>query len=227
MTSAVGLDVLTIGETMGALRAAGPIRLGPAMTLSAAGAESTVAIGLARLGHRAGWVGRVGDDGVGELVLRTLRAEGVDVTYARVDPDGRPTGLMTREHRLGNLIRVDYHRAGSAGSALEPGDVLAALDCGARVLHLTGITPALGPSAAETVLVAARRARELGVTVSFDVNYRSRLWSPERAREVLLPLAELADVLVASSDELHLVAPTTGVLGAAKWSSREAATEPA
>ncbi|MEY9863361.1 2-dehydro-3-deoxygluconokinase [Catenulispora sp. GAS73] len=209
MTSAAGVDFLTIGETMGALRAAGPIRLGSAMTLSAAGAESTVAIGLVRLGHRAGWVGRVGDDGVGELVLRTLRAEGVDVTYARVDPNGRPTGLMTREHRVGSLIRVDYHRAGSAGSALEPGDVLAALEGGTRVLHLTGITPALSPSAAETVLVAARRARELGVTVSFDVNYRSRLWSPERAREVLLPLAELADVLIASSDELHLVAPTS------------------
>jgi 2-dehydro-3-deoxygluconokinase len=206
MTSPSGLDVLTIGETMGALRATGPIRLGSAMTLSAAGAESTVAIGLVRLGHRAGWVGRVGDDEMGELVLRTLRAEGVDLTYARVDPDGRPTGLMTREHRVGSVIRVSYHRAGSAGSAIEPGDVLAALDGGTRVLHLTGITPALSLSAAEAVLAAARRARDLGVIVSFDVNYRSRLWSAERARDVLLPLAELADVLIASSDELHLVA---------------------
>ena len=202
-----GLDLLTVGETMAALRATGPIRLGSAMTLSAAGAESTVAIGAARLGHRAGWVGRVGDDETGELILRTLRAEGVDVAHARVDPGGRPTGLMLREHRIGSLIRVTYHRAGSAGSALEAGDVLPALEDGARVLHLTGITPALSASAAEAVLAAARRARELGVTVSLDVNYRSRLWAPERAREVLLPLAGLADVLIASSDELHLVSP--------------------
>ncbi|ACU73876.1 PfkB domain protein [Catenulispora acidiphila DSM 44928] len=207
MTAPSCLDVLTIGETMAALRADGAIRLGSAMTLSPAGAESTVAIGLARLGHRAGWVGRVGADEFGELILRTLRAEGVDLTHARVDPDGRPTGVMAREHRVGSLIRVSYHRSGSAGSALEPGDVLPALEGGARILHLTGITPALSPSAAEAVRAAARRARELGVRVSFDVNYRSRLWSPERARDVLLPLAELADVLIASSDELHLVSP--------------------
>jgi 2-dehydro-3-deoxygluconokinase len=207
MTPPTGLDVLTMGETMAALRATGPIRLGSAMTPSAAGAESTVAIGLARLGHRAGWVGRVGDDEFGELVLRTLRAEGVDLSHARVDPDGRPTGLMAREHRVGSLIRVNYHRTGSAGSALEPGDVLPALDDGPRVLHLTGITPALSPSAAQAVQAAARRAHDVGVTVSFDVNYRSRLWPARRAREILLPLAELADVLIASSDELHLVSP--------------------
>lgn len=201
------VDVLTVGETMGALRAGGAIRLGAPMTLSPAGAESTVAIGLARLGHRAGWVGRVGADEVGELIVRTLRAEAVDLAHVRVDPDGRPTGLMTREHRVGGIVRVDYHRAGSAGSALRAVDVLDALEVAPRVLHLTGVTPALSASAAEAVLAAALRAHDLGVVISFDVNYRARLWSPERARAVLLPLAELAEVLIASSDELHLVAP--------------------
>ncbi|GAA1214758.1 sugar kinase [Kitasatospora nipponensis] len=203
--SGAGPEAVTVGETMAALRATGPIRLGAPMRLSVAGAEANVAIGLARLGHRAGWVGRVGDDEFGALVLRTLRAEQVDVSHARVDGDGRPTGLLAREDRIADLAQVAYYRAGSAGSALRTADVLPALNPGVRVLHLTGITPALSPGAAEAVRTAAARARELGITVCLDVNYRARLWSPARARTALLPLARLADVLVASADELHLV----------------------
>ncbi|MEY9926313.1 2-dehydro-3-deoxygluconokinase [Catenulispora sp. GP43] len=198
-------DVVTIGETMAALRATGPVRLGAPMNLSVAGAESTVAIGLARLGHRSCWIGRVGDDEFGALVLRTLLAEGVDVSHAHIDGEGRPTGLLARERRIGGLIQVSYYRGGSAGSALCPEDVLPALSPGVRLLHLTGITPALSPTCAEAALAAAREARELGITVSLDVNYRSRLWSAQRARETLLPLTRLADILIASADELHLV----------------------
>ncbi|MDH6133695.1 2-dehydro-3-deoxygluconokinase [Kitasatospora sp. MAA4] len=205
MTGTPPLDVVTVGETMAALRATGPVRLGAPMQLSVAGAEANVAIGLARLGHRAGWVGRVGDDEFGALVLRTLRAEQVDVSHARLDPDGRPTGLLAREDRIADLVSVAYYRTGSAGSALRASDVLPALNPGVRVLHLTGITPALSADAAEAVRAAAARARELGITVCLDVNYRARLWSPAAARTALLPLARLADVLVASADELHLV----------------------
>ncbi|MDH6578436.1 sugar kinase [Kitasatospora sp. MAP5-34] len=206
MTGLAPLDVVTVGETMAALRATGPVRLGAPMQLSVAGAEANVAIGLARLGHRAGWVGRVGDDEFGALVLRTLRAEQVDVGHARLDADGRPTGLLAREDRIADLVSVSYYRAGSAGSALRAADVLPALGHGVRILHLTGITPALSAGAAEAVHAAAARAGELGITVCLDVNYRARLWSPAEARTVLLPLARTADVLVASADELHLVA---------------------
>ncbi|MEW1863785.1 sugar kinase [Streptomyces sp. NPDC088194] len=211
MTATGGPEVVTIGETMAALRATGPIRLGPAMELSVAGAESNVAIGLARLGHRVGWVGRVGDDAFGTLVLRTLRAEEVDVTHARVDTDGRATGLLVREDSIGDLAKVAYYRAGSAGSAIRPEEVLPALRPGLRVLHLTGITPALGPSAAEAVAAATTRAGELGALVCLDVNYRAGLWNPERARRLLLPLARTADLLVASADELHLVSDDPGL----------------
>ncbi|MEE1805263.1 sugar kinase [Streptomyces sp. BE133] len=198
-------DVVTVGETMAALRATGPIKLGRPMELSVAGAESNVAIGLARLGHDASWVGAVGDDEFGVLVLRTLRAEQVDVSHARTDTEGRPTGVLVREDGIGDLARVRYYRAGSAGAALRPADVLTALRPGVRILHLTGITPALGASAAETVLAAAERARELGATVCLDVNYRARLWSTEQARQTLRPLARRCDILIASADELHLV----------------------
>lgn len=213
MSDVAAPQVVTVGETMAALRSAGLLRLGGAMHLSIAGAESNVAIGLARLGHSVRWVGRVGSDEVGALVLRTLRAENVDVGHVGVDRAGRPTGLLLFESRAGDLMRASYYRRGSAGSALVADDILPALAGGTRVLHLTGITPALGASAAEAVRAATARARELGITVCLDVNYRSRLWSQADARQVLSPLARSADVLVASADELPLVCedPALGV----------------
>ncbi|WP_226966577.1 carbohydrate kinase family protein [Streptomyces phaeolivaceus] len=97
---------------------------------------------------------------------------------------------------------MHYYRAGSAGSALALADVLPALASGARVLHLTGITPALGPSAAEAVLAAATTAREAGITVCLDANHRSRLWTADEARTALRPLLAHIDLLIASEDEL-------------------------
>ncbi|MFC6083506.1 sugar kinase [Sphaerisporangium aureirubrum] len=196
------MDVATFGEAMAAVRADGPVRLGGTARLSVAGAESNVAIGLARLGHRAGWTGLVGDDETGELVLRTLRAEGVDVTHARVGTGG-PTGLMLLEQRAGELTRVIYHRAGSAASFLTAADVLPALDPPPRLLHVTGITPALGPGPAEAVRTAVRS----GVRVCLDVNHRSRLWDRARAAATLRPLVPYLAVVVASEDELDLIGP--------------------
>ncbi|WP_245657740.1 sugar kinase [Herbidospora mongoliensis] len=202
------MSVVTFGETMAALRAADPIRLGGTMRLSIAGAESNVAIGLARLGHRVSWAGLVGDDETGELVLRTLRAEGVDLAHARSDGRG-PTGLILFERRVGELTRVIYHRAGSAASFLSPADVLPALDPPPRLLHVTGITPALGPGPAEAVRSAVRTAATSGVRVCLDVNYRARLWDRAVAAETLRPLASSVSVVIASDDELELIAPAT------------------
>jgi 2-dehydro-3-deoxygluconokinase len=201
------LDVLTLGETMAALRGDGPLRLGGSMALSVAGAESNVAIGLARLGHRVRWAGVVGDDELGRLVLRTLRAEGVDVRTVRVDP-GAPTGLLLQERRVADVVRVHYYRSGSAGAGLAAGDVAGALRSGPapRIVHVTGITPALGPGPRAAVEWAVERARELSATVSLDVNHRARLWDGERAAAVLGPLMPHVDILVASEDELPLVA---------------------
>ncbi|MEU2774075.1 sugar kinase [Streptomyces sp. NPDC007162] len=175
-----------------------------------AGAESNVAIGLARLWHRVRWAGRVGADELGALVLRTLRAEGVDIGHAVTDGTGRPAGLLLTGPRLGTLTRVSYYRAGSAGSAVSPADVLPALAPGTGVLHLTGITPALSGSAAEAALAAAATARGAGITVCLDVNHRSRLWTADRARAALRPLLALTDLLVASEDELPLVLERPG-----------------
>ncbi|HEX4254028.1 MAG TPA: sugar kinase [Streptosporangiaceae bacterium] len=198
------IEALTFGEVMAVLRGPGPFRLGGQLSLSVAGAEGNVAIGLARLGHQVAWAGRVGADELGELVVRTLRAEGADVSSVVVDPS-RPTGLMLAERRIGDLVRVSYYRSGSAGSQLGPADVLPALVPGVRLLHVTGITLALSFAAREAVAEAVARAHEIGATVSVDVNYRARLWSNEQARAALRPVIAAAGIVIASPDELALV----------------------
>jgi 2-dehydro-3-deoxygluconokinase len=204
-----GLDVVTLGETMLSLRTGTPLRLGGTLQMTMAGAESNVAIGLARLGHTVRWGGRVGQDEVGEYLLRTLRAESVLVDTVAVDPD-RATGLMLAERRINDLSRVNYYRTDSAGSALCPADAAACLATPPRLLHLTGVTPALSPSAAAAAMEAVRLARAAGALVSFDVNYRSKLWSTDAARTTLSALAHSADIVIASDDELAFIVNDAG-----------------
>jgi 2-dehydro-3-deoxygluconokinase len=181
----------------------GLLRHAHTMRLSVGGAESNVAIGLARLGKRATWVGRVGDDELGALVRRTLAAEGVE-GRVRVDP-AAPTGLMVKYRRTGTTTQVLYYRKGSAGSRLDRTDVDPDLIRSARVLHLTGITPALSDSARGAVEYAVEIAREAGVLVSLDLNYRSQLWSPAEAGSVLAVLAAHADLVFATEPEAQLL----------------------
>lgn len=200
------LGVLTFGETMASMRCPGPLRIGSSLRLSVAGAESNVAIGLARLGHRVRWMGVVGNDPLGLVIVRALRAEGVEVS-ARTDLEA-PTGIVVFEERLADVTRVLYRRSGSAGSRLEPADVDAAFaDALPELVHLTGVTPALGEGPRRAVARAAALARRGGTTVCFNVNYRAMLWSEREAAEVISPLASSADIVVATRSELGLVVP--------------------
>lgn len=198
--------VLTFGETMGAIRSQGQLGIGPAPALSIAGAESNVAIGLARLGHRSTWVSALGADAMGDLVVRTLAGERVDVSQVR-RVSGRPTGLLVSGQRPMGRARVDYHRAGSAFTSVTADDITTALATEPAIVHLTGITPALGPGPAAAVTAAIAQARDHGVLVSFDVNFRSRLWGDvDAARRTLTELAHAADVVFGGLEELALVA---------------------
>jgi 2-dehydro-3-deoxygluconokinase len=199
-----GVDLLTFGESMVSLRSAGPLSAGGSLAMHVAGAESNVAVGVARLGHSVSWAGVIGADPHGEYILRQLRSEGIHVRH-RVDAV-RSTGVMFLEQRTADLTRAFYYRTGSAGSTLSRDDVDLALNAGPRILHLTGITAALSAEARAAFGYAAERAAAEGVLVSLDVNYRSRLWTRDEARAVLAPLARHADILVASDDELDLVA---------------------
>lgn len=202
-----GAGLVTCGEAMACLAAPepAPLRIGGSLRLTIAGAESNVAIGVARLGHPTAWIGRVGEDELGELVLRTLRAEGVDVRAARRD-GAAPTGLMVKERRLGLLTRVHYYRAGSAGARLSPADVDDALVAGAGLVHVTGITPALGIGAADAVEALLAAAHRHGVATIVDVNHRERLWpSREAAATALGRLARAGDHVMLGARELALL----------------------
>ncbi|WP_237393736.1 sugar kinase [Pseudarthrobacter sp. ATCC 49987] len=201
-------DLLTFGESMVSLRSAGPLSAGGSLGMHVAGAESNVAVGVARLGHRVGWAGVLGADPHGEFILRQLRSEGIAVHHR--EDAGRGTGVMFLEQRTADVTRAFYYRAGSAGSTLSRDDVDAAFRDGARVLHLTGITAALSQEARRAVEYAAARAAGEGLEVSLDVNYRGKLWSRDEARAVLTPLARYASILIASDDELGLVASGGG-----------------
>ncbi|WP_045732137.1 sugar kinase [Pseudarthrobacter chlorophenolicus] len=205
------VDLLTFGESMVSLRSSGPLASGGSLDMHVAGAESNVAIGVSRLGHRAAWAGVVGADPHGEFILKRLRGEGVRLHH-RVHPD-RNTGVMFLEHRTADVSRAFYYRAGSAGSTISRDQVDEALDAGARVLHLTGITPALSPDARQAMEHAATRGAREGLVVSLDVNYRSKLWTRDQARAVLAPLARHATILVASDDELDLALPAPSAAG--------------
>ncbi|TKG58805.1 sugar kinase [Prauserella endophytica] len=212
--------LVTFGETMalftpptvGRLRHAGSLMLG------IGGAESNVAIGVARLGLPAAWFGRVGADELGETVLTRIRGEGVDVDAAVRDSEV-PTSLMIKERPQPGIARVTYYRQGGPGARLRPSDVDESVLRGAQILHLTGITPALSDSACETVRASVELARTLGVLVSLDVNYRAALWPAERATPVLRELVRHCDVLFAGDDEAELL----GVTGAPEVQARRLA----
>ncbi|MET7460761.1 sugar kinase [Nonomuraea sp. NPDC005501] len=199
-------DLVTFGETMAlfAARRTGPLRFARDFDLGVGGAESNVAIGVSRLGHRAAWVGRVGADEFGDLIRSTLLGEGVDAR-AITDP-GAPTGLMIKGRRTAELVDVRYYRSASAGSRLSPGDLDPDLVAGARVLHVSAITPALSGSAREAVRHAMALARSAGALVSLDVNYRAALWSPAEAGAWLRETVADVDVLFATGPEGRLIA---------------------
>lgn len=200
-----GGGLITFGETMGLLTALdiGPLESSRGFRYGIGGAESNVAIGVARLGGSATWFGRLGTDATGMMIERRLRAD--NVTALAIHDDQRPTGLMIKHHRFAHAAHIDYHRAGSAASALSPSDIPAAAIRHASVLHVTGITPALSTSAADTVFAAVELARDAGTLISVDVNYRSKLWSPDAAAPVLRRLVAQSDIVFAGSEEAGLV----------------------
>ncbi len=206
--------LVTAGETMGLLVQATPgvARNGEPMSFGIGGSESNVAIGVRRLGVPATWIGRIGDDPAGALILRELRAERVE-TVAAVDP--APTGLMIRWRPAAQRGRVEYYRRDSAGSHLCAADIPDEVVAGAAAFHASGITLALGSGPAAAVAHAVAVAREAGVPVSFDFNFRRALWDEEAAAPALTAAAAQADVVFAGMDEAAIVTGTTDPLDAA------------
>ncbi|MEZ3163609.1 bifunctional 2-dehydro-3-deoxygluconokinase/2-dehydro-3-deoxygalactonokinase [Halorubrum sp. RMP-47] len=191
-------DLVTFGETM--LRLSPPrgerLETTRELAVQAGGAESNVAVGASRLGVDAAWLSKLPNSPLGRRVTSELRSHGVSPGVAWTDPAESRVGTYYLEH--GGVPRgtnVIYDRADAAITTAEPDELPVETLTGARWFHTTGITPALSPTAAATTTALLRRAGGAGVTRSFDLNYRSKLWDPAEARDAYAALFEHVDVL--------------------------------
>ena len=201
------MDVVTFGEAMVRYTPPGFQRLEQARSLDVyvGGAELNVAAGAARLGLATRWVSRLTDNALGRMIAGRAREQGVDVAteWTRDDRVGAYFVELGASPRAATVL---YDRAGSAMSRVAPGVIdWASAFQGARWFHTSGITPALSESAAATVEEALTAAKKAGLTVSYDLNYRAKLWSAERAGEVQEPLMRQVDVLIASEETARTV----------------------
>ncbi len=193
-------DFVSLGESMLRLTVPTGRRLEDtrSLDLEFAGAESNVSVALTRLGWRAGWVSRLPDHAMGHAILRALRADGVDVSAVKCVPaPGERLGTYFIEYATQpRYTQVIYDRADSAASRMTTADVDWDYLLDTRVLHLTGITAALSKNCYALLIEAIQRAHTAGVMVSFDVNYRAKLWAANTAGEKLRPLIAEADLLL-------------------------------
>ncbi|WP_447728252.1 PfkB family carbohydrate kinase [Sphingomonas koreensis] len=182
----------------------------PRLDVVVGGAEANVGIGLANLGHSVSMVSAVPDNALGRAAVQFVRSQGADTSGVQYR-DGR-MGLYFLTQGAGlRASDIVYDRADSA-FAKAPADAFdwKALLSGATMLHLSGITPALGPATAQAALQAARAAKELGVAISFDGNYRARLWEAwdSDPRAVLTELVSLADTMFGNHRDVSLLLGT-------------------
>ena len=198
------LDVVTLGEAMLLLVAdrPGPIEQAESFVKRTAGAETNVAIGLARLGLRVGWVSRLGTDSMGRYLLAAMQREGIDCSHVECDPSERTGFQFKGRVDAGSDPPVEYHRKGSAASRMTPASIDAAWLTSARHLHATGVFPALSDSCHETAQRSLALMRAAGRTISFDPNLRPTLWpTPQRMREAINALATQADWVLPGLEE--------------------------
>ncbi|MFH1537459.1 MAG: sugar kinase, partial [bacterium] len=222
------LDLVSLGECMIRLSPPGHGRIEYANTMEVwvGGGEYNVAYALARLGLRTGWVGALPDNPLGRLVLNHARAVGVDTSEVVIVPyDGvgrkNRVGLNFTEVGMGLRSSVTmYDRGNSATAAMKPGDVdwkklfadrtgragrTGRTGRGARWLHLGGIFTALSEESAKTAAAAMKAAHEAGTVVSYDLNFRSKLWTSEKARKVSKPLMKYVDCLIGNEEDFQKV----------------------
>ncbi|NLO09374.1 MAG: sugar kinase [Clostridiales bacterium] len=199
-------DLITIGETMAVFtpKISGPLRYIHDYTTCCAGAESNTAIGLQKLGHTTKWFSRIGNDELGQYVLNTIRAEGVD-TSAVIKDDNHSTGLMIKEFRTPNDTNVYYYRNNSAASHMNPNDLTDELICDAKILHLTGITPILSSSCMELTKKSIEIAKNNNVKISFDPNIRLKLWGNKDYIPLIMDILMTSNiVMLGLSEAEHL-----------------------
>ena len=198
--------VVTLGEMMLRLMPSGNLRIeqAPAFDAIYGGDESIVAVALARFGLESAYVTRLPDNPLGRVALNSIRSQGVNTDFIVLG--GERLGLNFYEN--GASIRpsnVIYDRKHSAIAEANPSDFnFDQIFDGARWFHVSGITPALSDSTAAVTEAAMAAAKKHGVTVSVDLNYRRKLWSPEKARKVMTGLMQYVDVCIGNEEDAEI-----------------------
>ncbi|MBR1517980.1 MAG: sugar kinase [Prevotella sp.] len=198
--------IVTFGEIMLRLSPQGCQRFVQAEVLDAVygGGEANVAVSLANYGHSVAYVTKLPDNEIGQGAVNSLRRYGVDTSM--IVRGGRRVGIYFAE--TGSAMRpskVIYDRAGSAIAEAEAGDFdFDRIMSGARWFHWTGITPAISDRAAVLIGLACKAAKKAGATVSCDLNFRKKLWTPEKAQSVMRPLMEYVDVCIGNEEDAEL-----------------------
>lgn len=195
--------IITMGEIMLRLSTPGNSRIVQSDTfcVNYGGGEANVAVSLANYGHEAYFVSRVPAHEMGTAALNSLRRYGVHTDF--ISRGGDRLGIYYLETGVSmRPSKVIYDRAHSSMSEAQPGDFdFDSIFQGAEWFHWSGITPALGESAAECLKAACQAAKRAGVTVSCDLNFRSKLWTPDQAIRVMTPLMEYVDVCIGNEED--------------------------
>jgi 2-dehydro-3-deoxygluconokinase len=191
-------DLTTFGEAMIriSVRPGQTLENATRADLSTGGSEANTAVCLARLGMKAAWVSRLTDNPLGRRVERDLLRHGVD-TSGVIWTKGDRVGTYYVEYATPpRAAAVTYDRRHAAVSRIAPSEMDWKFLLNTRVLHLTGITPALSPSCRQAVALALHKAQAKKIPVSFDVNYRAKLWTPGQAAKTLAPLLRQATIVI-------------------------------
>lgn len=201
------MRVVTMGEMMIRFMPKGNLRFEQATEFDAfyGGDESIVAVSLARFGLDSRYITKLPENPFGQIALNRLREQGVDTSC--IARGGERLGLNFYESGVSmRPSKVVYDRKHSAISEAVPEDFdFDAIFSDADWFHVAGITPAISDRAAELVKAAMQAAKKHGVTVSVDLNYRSKLWSPEKAQSVMIPLMEYVDVCIGNEEDAEKV----------------------
>jgi 2-dehydro-3-deoxygluconokinase len=201
-------DVVTFGEAM--------VRLSPphfqrleqtrSMDVNVGGAELNVAVGATRFGMKSAWVSKLPKNGLGYMIRDRAQEFGVDCSHLVWSDKGRAGIYFVEFGASPRASGVLYDRANSAISMIQPGEVdWAKIFTGSKHFHMSGITPALSASATQVTAEALKAAKKASCTVSYDLNYRKKLWTPADAKKVQEPMMADVDVLITTEEDTNVV----------------------
>lgn len=201
-------DVVTFGESMVRLSPPHFQRLEQARSLdtNVGGAELNVAVGVTRFGLKSAWVSKLPKNALGYLIRDRAMEFGVDCSHIVWSDKGRAGIYFVEFGASPRASGVLYDRSHSAISLIEPGEVdWGKVFSGSKHFHLSGITPALSASAAKVTVEAMKAAKKAGCTVSYDLNYRKKLWTPAEAKKIQEPMMEDVDILITTEEDTNVV----------------------